>query len=81
MVRILKLALWNLKLWFIVYNEHFVLVEIEIWSILDDDDDDDNDDDDEVFIEKSDSAEVSQKSWVIERICYFQHDIKSDRKE
>ena len=47
MVRILKLALWNLKLWFIVYNEHFVLVEIEIWSILDDDDDDD-----EVFIEK-----------------------------
>ena len=39
------------------------MVEIEIWSILDDDDDDDdNDDDDEVFIEKSDSAEVSQKS-------------------
>ena len=27
------------------------MVEIEIWSILDDDDDDD-DDDDEVFIEK-----------------------------
>ena len=48
MVRILKLALWNPKLWFIVYNEHFVLVEIEIWSMLDDDDDDD----DEVFIEK-----------------------------
>ena len=47
MVRILKLALWNPKLWFIVYNEHFVLVEIEIWSMLDDDDDDD-----EVFIEK-----------------------------
>ena len=50
MVRILKLALWNLKLWFIVYNEHYALVGIEIWSILDDDDDDD--DDDEVFIEK-----------------------------
>ena len=30
-----------------VYNEHYVLVGIEIWSILDDDDDDD-----EVFIEK-----------------------------
>ena len=58
MVRILKLALWNLKLWFIVYNEHFVLVEIEIWSKLDDDDDDD--DDDEVFIEKN----QTQQKWV-----------------
>lgn len=48
MVRIL--ALWNLKLWFIVYNEHFVLVEIEIWSTLDDD---------KVFIKKNQTQQKS----------------------
>ena len=53
------------------------MVEIEIWSILDDDDDDD--DDDELCIEKI--SLYSQKSWIIERICYFQRDIKRDKKE
>ena len=52
------------------------MVEIEIWSILDDDDDDD--DDDELCIEKI--SLYSQKSWIIERICY-QRDIKRDKKE
>ena len=47
------------------------MVEIEIWSILDDDDDDD--DDDELCIEKI--SLYCQKSWIIERICYFQCDI------
>ena len=51
------------------------MVEIEIWSILDDDDDDD----DELCIEKI--SLYSQKSWIIERICYFQRDIKRDKKE
>ena len=50
------------------------MVEIEIWSILDDDDDDD-----ELCIEKI--SLYSQKSWIIERICYFQRDIKRDKKE
>ena len=49
------------------------MVEIEIWSILDDDDDDD-----ELCIEKI--SLYSQKSWIIERICY-QRDIKRDKKE
>ena len=49
------------------------MVEIEIWSILDDDDDD------ELCIEKI--SLYSQKSWIIERICYFQRDIKRDKKE
>ena len=47
------------------------MVEIEIWSILDDDD--------ELCIEKI--SLYSQKSWIIERICYFQRDIKRDKKE
>ena len=53
------------------------MVEIEIWSILDDDDDDD--DDDELCIEKI--SLYCQKSWIIERICYFQCDIKRDKKQ
>ena len=51
MVRIL--ALLNLKLWFTDKYWHFVLVEKDIWNILDDDDD-------EVFIEKN----QTQQQWV-----------------